>query len=47
MFVINQNVDDKGFKNSVYNKRVQLINIALGWEGISPKKASPFEDASL
>lgn len=36
-FAINQNVDDKNFKDYVYNKRIQLINIALGWEGITPK----------
>ncbi len=36
-FAININVDDKDFKNSVYEKRIQLIEIALGWKGMTPK----------
>ena len=36
-FALNVNLDDKLFKEGVYNKRIELINIALGWEGATPK----------
>lgn len=36
-FAINKNVDDKDFKSMVYDKRIQLIEIALGWKGATPK----------
>lgn len=35
-FAINANLDDKAFKDSVYLKRIDLINIALQWEGATP-----------
>ncbi|MBP7359599.1 MAG: hypothetical protein KA955_09725 [Prevotella sp.] len=36
-FAINANLDNKAFKDSVYSKRIDLINIALQWEGTIPK----------
>ena len=36
-FAINANVDDKDFKDGVYSKKIELIQLALGWEGATPK----------
>lgn len=36
-FALNVNLDDKSFKNDVYDKRIDLINIAIAWEGATPK----------
>jgi hypothetical protein len=43
-FAINANVDDRAFKSDIYNKRLELINIALGWEGTTPKSHMIFHN---
>lgn len=36
-FAINENLDSPAFKQSVYNKRLELIQIPLAWEGAEPQ----------
>ena len=36
-FAINENLDSRLFKDNVYTKRIELINIAISWEGTTPK----------
>ena len=36
-FAINANLDDKTFKEEVYNKRLELIQLAIAWEGTTPQ----------
>lgn len=43
-FAINVNVDDRSFKDEVYNKRIELIEIALEWEGATPKNNMIFHN---
>jgi len=43
-FAINANVDEREFKDGVYDKRIELIQLALKWEGAKPKNTFIFHN---
>ena len=43
-FAISANVDDSNFKEAVYNKRIELIRIALRWEATTPENNMIFHN---